>query len=123
MTEHVATEAGILVRPLVLPCGVVRRNRLVKAATSDSLGDGAGDPTDEQIHLYPRWADGGAALSMIGELQVDPRYSENPGNLRLGPGADDFLLRELAEAGSGGRAPIWPQLGHVGTLRQGGTPC
>jgi len=118
MTEHNRPEAdaAILASPLQLPCGVVLRNRLVKAAMSDSLGDGAGDPTDQQVHLYRRWSEGGVALSMIGEVQVDHRYPEKPGNLVLGPGSADSRLRNLAEAGSGGGAHIWPQLGHAGAL-------
>jgi 2,4-dienoyl-CoA reductase-like NADH-dependent reductase (Old Yellow Enzyme family) len=109
-------DAGVLGAPLELPCGVVLKNRLVKAAMSDSLGDGAGRPTDEQVALYRRWANGGAALSLIGEVQVDHRYPEKPGNLVLGPRADDALLAHLAGAGSVDGAHIWPQLGHAGAL-------
>lgn len=49
MTEHVSAEAeaAMLARPLALPCGVVLKNRLVKVAISDSLGNGVGDPTDQ----------------------------------------------------------------------------
>lgn len=83
---------------------------------SDSLGDGAGRPTQRQIELYRRWSTGGAALSIIGEVQVDHRYPEKPGNLVLVPGADNPLLRRLAEAGSADDAHIWPQLGHAGAL-------
>ena len=36
---------------------------------SDSLADGIGDPTQAQIRLYERWAEGGAAVSFIGEVQ------------------------------------------------------
>jgi 2,4-dienoyl-CoA reductase-like NADH-dependent reductase (Old Yellow Enzyme family) len=113
------TDADILGAPLELPCGVVIKNRLVKAAMSDSLGDGAGGPTDQQVELYARWATGGAALSLIGEVQVDHRFPEKPGNLVLGPGADDALLRRLVDAGSGDGARIWPQLGHGGALAHG----
>jgi 2,4-dienoyl-CoA reductase-like NADH-dependent reductase (Old Yellow Enzyme family) len=44
----------VLGKPIDLPCGVVLKNRLIKSAMSDSLGDGAGDPTGEQIRLYER---------------------------------------------------------------------
>ncbi|NND73544.1 MAG: oxidoreductase [Ilumatobacter sp.] len=92
---------------------------MVKAAMSDSLGDGAGRPTEAQIELYRRWAAGGAALSIIGEVQVDHRFPEKPGNLVLGPHADDGLLRRLAEAGPAHGSQIWPQLGHAGALAHG----
>ena len=48
----------VLGQPLELPCGVTLKNRLVKSAMSDSLGDGTGNPTDEQIRLYERWGRG-----------------------------------------------------------------
>jgi 2,4-dienoyl-CoA reductase-like NADH-dependent reductase (Old Yellow Enzyme family) len=109
-------EAEVLGRPLELGCGAVLKNRLVKAAMSDSLGDGAGDPTDEQIRLYGRWSSGGAGLSIIGEVQVDPRYPERPGNLVLGPRSDRTRLARLVQTGSRDGAHIWPQLGHAGGL-------
>jgi len=74
-------EKDVLGAPLELRCGVVLPNRLVKAAMSDSLGDGQGNPTDRQIRLYERWLEGGAALAIIGEVQVDARYPEKPGNV------------------------------------------
>lgn len=103
-------------QPLTLPCGVQLKNRLVKSAMSDSLGDGAGNPTPAQIRLYERWAEGGAALSIIGEAQIGPDYPEKPGNLVLTPGGDTQALRDLAARGGAGGAQIWPQLGHAGAL-------
>ncbi len=58
----------ILFATLELPCGVILKNRIAKSAMSDSLGDGTGHPTAEQNRLYQRWADGGLALSIIGEV-------------------------------------------------------
>lgn len=101
---------------LRLRCGVTLKNRLVKAAMSDSLGDGAGRATDAQLRLYRRWMVGGAGLLVIGEVQVDSRFPEKPGNLVLDGSVDHSLLRGLAEltAPSGGH--IWPQLGHAGAM-------
>ncbi len=109
-------EVGILAAPLELACGLVLPNRLVKAAMSDSLGDGRGNPTDSQLGLYQRWLDGGAALAIVGEMQVDPRYPEKPGNLVLGASASKSALRRLASLGDGSRGHVWPQLGHAGAL-------
>ncbi|CAN5518330.1 NADH:flavin oxidoreductase/NADH oxidase family protein [soil metagenome] len=102
--------------PLQLPCGVVLKNRLAKSAMSDSLGDGGGDPTPEQVELYRRWARGGASLLIIGEVQVDPAYPEKPGNLVLSRHSNTARLRQLAAAGEEHDAHIWPQLGHAGAL-------
>ena len=79
---------------LQLPCGVVLKNRMVKAAMSDSLGDGQGDATDAQSRLYERWAQGGVALSLIGEVQGTPHYPEKPGNLVLNPNSDIEALQD-----------------------------
>lgn len=106
----------LLSQPLTLPCGVTLKNRLIKAAMSDSLGDGAGNPTTAQQRLYQRWAEGGVALSLIGEVQGTPRYPEKPGNLVLTPDADLNALQTLAQRGSTHGAQLWPQLGHAGAL-------
>lgn len=107
---------NVLAQPLELPCGVRLKNRLIKAAMSDSLGDGLGNPTEAQARLYERWAEGGTALSLIGEVQTNPDYPEKPGNLVLASGADLKGLRNLAERASVNGALIWPQLGHAGAL-------
>ncbi|WP_191603180.1 NADH:flavin oxidoreductase/NADH oxidase family protein [Marinomonas algicola] len=111
-----ASSDHLLNRPLELPCGAVIKNRLVKSAMSDSLADGEGDPTDAQARLYERWAEGGLGLSIIGEVQVDPRFPEKPGNLVLSADSDLKALHSLASRASTNGAHIWPQLGHAGGL-------
>ncbi|MEM7427486.1 MAG: oxidoreductase [Pseudomonadota bacterium] len=106
----------VLGKPLQLPCGAILKNRVAKSAMSDSLGDGAGNPTGAQMRLYERWAQGGAAVSMIGEVQGDPRYPEKPGNLVFGPQSDLEAIRSLARRGTASAAHLWPQLGHAGAL-------
>ena len=101
---------------LVLPCGVVLGNRLAKSAMSDSLGDGEGNATLTQMRLYEKWALGGVALSFIGEVQVDARFPEKPGNITLNKQSDLQALRQLAKRASINGAHIWPQLGNAGAL-------
>lgn len=105
-----------LSQPLELHCGTILKNRIAKSAMSDSLGDGRGDPTDAQERLYERWADGGAAVSIVGEVQGNPHFAEKPGNLVLGPTSNLERFRALARAGSGDRAQLWLQLGHAGAM-------
>lgn len=119
MREYEQEAKTILGQPLDLPCGAQLKNRLIKAAMSDSLGDGEGDPTQAQMRLYERWAEGGAALTIIGEVQTTPDFPEKPGNLVLGPGADMIALKNLAARGSTNGTHIWPQLGHAGALSHG----
>lgn len=105
-----------LCQPLELPCGVVLKNRLVKSAMSDSLGDGCGNPTDTQIRLYQRWANGGAAALIVGEVQTSPNYAEKPGNLVLHSGSNLTLFEELAVQGSTNNTQLWLQLGQAGAM-------
>ena len=107
---------GTLFKTLQLPCGVVLKNRIAKSAMSDSLGDGTGHPTPEQIRLYQRWAEGGLAVSIIGEVQGSSNYAEKPGNLVLNTASNLAQFRELAKQGSENDTLLWLQLGHAGAL-------
>ncbi|CAJ1958974.1 unnamed protein product [Cylindrotheca closterium] len=113
-------------KPLTLPCGALLKNRIIKACMSDSLGE-CGCPTKPQIRLYERWAEGGVGLSCVGEVQVDPRYPEKPGNLvptittDTVPTDDEKsspngLFRELTRRATINGAHLWAQLGHAGAL-------
>ena len=105
-----------LFKPLTLPCGIVLKNRLAKAAMSDSLGDGVGNPTREQMRLYERWAEGGVALSIIGEVQGNPCFAEKPGNLVLNHQSDITAFENLVKIGTSNHAQLWAQLGHAGAM-------
>ena len=111
-----APDAVLLAQPLRLPCGVTLKNRIAKAAMSDSLGDGRGNPTPEQIRLYERWAAGGAALLILGETQPTPALPEKPGNLVLGPSSDREMFQTLARRAQQDGAQLWLQLGNAGAL-------
>lgn len=101
---------------LELPCGAILKNRIAKSSMSDSLADGEGNPTGAQIRLYEKWAEGGAAISFIGEVQGDPRYPEKPGNLVLGADSNQKMLRLLTSRAVIDSAHLWPQIGHAGAL-------
>ena len=105
-----------LFKPLELPCGVVLKNRIAKSAMSDSLGDGCGNPTDVQLRLYERWAEGGLGVSIIGEVQGNPSVAEKPGNLVLHEGSDLSGFKALAQKGAIDGAQLWLQLGHAGAM-------
>ena len=114
LERETSSRHHVLGRSLVLPCGAVLKNRLAKSPMTDSLANGEGDPTEGQLRLYERWAEGGTSLSMIGEVQVDPRFPENPGNLVLGAHSDQQALQSLVKRALIEGAHFWPQLGHAG---------
>ena len=68
---------------LTLPCGLVLPNRIAKAALSEFMADSDGVPSEHMISLYRRWGEGGAGLVITGNVMVDPRYIEAPGNVAL----------------------------------------
>ena len=61
-------------------------------------------------------ADGGAAVSFIGEVQGDPRFPEKPGNLVLVEQTNKEMLQSLVSRAMINGAHLWPQLGHAGAL-------
>jgi 2,4-dienoyl-CoA reductase-like NADH-dependent reductase (Old Yellow Enzyme family) len=96
---------------------------MAKSAMSDSLGDGTGHPSTEQIRLYQRWAEGGVAIAIIGEVQGTPHFAEKPGNLVLNEASELSRFRELAKQGSQNGTQLWLQLGHAGALAYTPTSC
>ncbi|MEL0616031.1 oxidoreductase [Cobetia marina] len=108
--------ASALFTPFTLPCGRVLANRLIKAAMSDSLGDGTGHPCDAQMRLYERWAEGGVAAALVGEVQPDHHHAEKPGNLVLNAQSDLAAFTQLAQRGQQHGAELWLQLGHAGAM-------
>lgn len=110
------TEQSVLFQRVALPCGVVLKNRIAKSAMSDSLGDGTGHPTAVQNRLYQRWAEGGIAASIIGEVQPTSLYPEKPGNLVLNARSDLARFKDLAQHGGVNGSFLWLQIGNAGAL-------
>jgi 2,4-dienoyl-CoA reductase-like NADH-dependent reductase (Old Yellow Enzyme family) len=108
---------SILSEPLTLPCGAVLRNRLCKAAMTEGLADAHHFATTGHERLYRRWGAGGIGMMLTGNVQIDRRYLERPGNVVI-EGAQsqaqlDALSRWSAAAKENGAA-IWMQISHAG---------
>jgi 2,4-dienoyl-CoA reductase-like NADH-dependent reductase (Old Yellow Enzyme family) len=100
--------------PLTLPCGVQLKNRLARSAMTEALADRFDAPTEDHLRLYQRWSQGGLALQMTGNVMIDRRYLERPGNVVV---EDDTVLDALtrwASAAKTGPAQIWMQISHPG---------
>ena len=63
--------------------GVTLRNRIVKSAMSEALGDENNNPMQGQIDLFKRWSFGGAALLITGNIPVDRWHLEHARNFVL----------------------------------------
>lgn len=103
--------------PLALSCGATLKNRLAKGAMTEGLGDPLNRATEGHVRLYKRWAEGGAGMLLTGNVQVDRRYLERPGNVAIdGPQSNEAIaaLRAYARAGTENGTHLWMQISHAG---------
>jgi 2,4-dienoyl-CoA reductase-like NADH-dependent reductase (Old Yellow Enzyme family) len=107
-------EADLLNQSLHLPNGSVLRNRLAKAAMSETLGTYDNRPTPDLVQLYRRWGASGLGLIMTGNVMIDRRALGEPGNVVIENEADLPVLRQWAQAATAQGAAIWAQLNHPG---------
>jgi 2,4-dienoyl-CoA reductase-like NADH-dependent reductase (Old Yellow Enzyme family) len=94
--------------------GVALKNRLVKSAMSEQLGDKHHNPVPGLADLYGRWAQGGIGLSMTGNIMVDRNALGEPGNVVLDEKSNLSLFKTWAKAGTQHNTHLWPQLNHPG---------
>tara|TARA_B100000795_G_scaffold68596_1_gene47602 strand:+ start:11369 stop:12658 length:1290 start_codon:yes stop_codon:yes gene_type:complete len=105
-----------------LPCGVTLKNRLCKAAMTEGIADSNNFATQRHINLYKKWSSGGAGILLSGNVQVDRRYLEGPGNVAIEK--DSYLnqidmLKKWAEAGTKNNTQFWMQISHAGRQTPG----
>ncbi|WP_299730842.1 NADH:flavin oxidoreductase/NADH oxidase family protein [uncultured Tateyamaria sp.] len=103
-----------LAAPLDLPCGIRIRNRFCKSAMTEALSDQTDAPNGAHQALYKRWSKGGMGIQVTGNVMVDRRYLERPGNVVIEDRRDVDQLRQWAAAGKSGGSQIWMQISHPG---------
>ncbi|WP_444887197.1 NADH:flavin oxidoreductase/NADH oxidase family protein [Microbulbifer sp. JMSA008] len=103
-----------LARPLSILPGTSVKNRLFKSAMSEQLADPNHAPTEELIHLYHTWSEGGTGLLVTGNVMVDRTALGEPRNVVLDEKSDLSLFRKWAQAGRQNGTQIWMQLNHPG---------
>ncbi|MGI9338063.1 MAG: NADH:flavin oxidoreductase/NADH oxidase family protein [Gammaproteobacteria bacterium] len=101
-------------KPLTLPCGAVLKNRLIKSAMSEALGDKHNNPRGALTKLFSHWGGGGAALLITGNTPVDRNHLEHAANVVLDGQTDLAKMKKLAAAAKKGGAKILVQLAHAG---------
>lgn len=107
-------QSNLLTQLLHLPNGTVLRNRLVKAAMSETLGTYDNRPTPMHVALYRRWAASGIGLLITGNIMIDRRALGEPGNVAVEDERDLALLEKWARAATDQGTAIWAQLNHPG---------
>jgi 2,4-dienoyl-CoA reductase-like NADH-dependent reductase (Old Yellow Enzyme family) len=95
--------------------GLVLKNRLVRAATSETMATDEGAATDELVNLYSDLARGGAGLIITGHIYVEPRGQYEP--RQLGLDRDDRVapLARVTDAVHRHDGVIFAELSHAGS--------
>jgi 2,4-dienoyl-CoA reductase-like NADH-dependent reductase (Old Yellow Enzyme family) len=86
---------------------------------TEGLADSLNRATDAHVNLYQRWSrsHGAGHVLITGNVQVDRRYLERPGNVCIdGPQSAEQLrlLAAYAAAAQLDGTHCWAQLGHAG---------
>ena len=94
---------------------LVLKNRLVRAATSETMATDDGAATDELINLYSDLAHGGAGLIITGHIYVEPRGQYEPRQLGLDHDSRIAPLARVTDAVHRNGGIIFAELSHAGS--------
>lgn len=112
------TISNPLAQPLRLPCGATLPNRICKSAMTEGIADAQLRATERHVRLYRAWSEGGAGLLITGNVMIDRRVLERPGNVAIDPAPPDAeamaRLRAWARAGTVNGNHLWMQISHAG---------
>ena len=100
--------------PLTLPCGVHLPNRLLKSAMTEGLADRHDRATGRHVALYRCWSAGGTGTLITGNVMIDRRFLERPGNVAIEDRDGLDSLRRWAAAGTAAGNQLWMQISHPG---------
>jgi 2,4-dienoyl-CoA reductase-like NADH-dependent reductase (Old Yellow Enzyme family) len=94
---------------------LVIKNRLIRAATSETMATDDGAATDELVNLYSGLARGGAGLIITGHIYVEPRGQYEP--RQLGFDRDNRIapLKRVTDAVYRHGGLIFAELSHAGS--------
>lgn len=100
--------------PFALKNGLVIKNRFIKSATSEQLGDRRRNPSPALAKAYERWAEGGVGIAITGNIMIDRGALGEPKNVVLDDKSDLESFREWANKGTKNGTHLWAQLNHPG---------
>jgi len=91
------------------------KNRLIRAATSETMATDQGEATDDLVRLYSDLALGGAGLIITGHIYVEPRGKYEPRQLGLDHDSRIAPLARVTEAVHRYDGLIFAELSHAGS--------
>jgi 2,4-dienoyl-CoA reductase-like NADH-dependent reductase (Old Yellow Enzyme family) len=94
--------------------GVTVKNRLLKSAMSEALGDRSHAPTQELNTLYETWANGGIGICITGNVMIDKKALGEPGNVVIEDKSNMNALKAWAKSATKNNTHCWVQLNHPG---------
>jgi len=94
---------------------LVIKNRVIRAATSETMATANGEATDELVRLYSDLARGGAGLIMTGHIYVETRGQYEPRQLGLDRDEKIAPLTRVADAVHRHGGYIFAELSHAGS--------
>ena len=100
-----------------LPSGITLKNRIIKSALTEGIADANNFANERHINLYSKWSAGEMGALLTGNVQVDKRFLEGPGNVAIEKGTVDKqfdYLKRWAEAASQNNTQAWMQISHAG---------
>lgn len=103
-----------LASPITLKNGQVIKNRFMKSATSEQLGDAKNNPTKLLAKAYQTWAEGDVGLTVTGNIMVDRSALGEPLNVVLDDESDLSMFRVWTAGATVNGAQCWAQLNHPG---------
>jgi 2,4-dienoyl-CoA reductase-like NADH-dependent reductase (Old Yellow Enzyme family) len=95
--------------------GLVLKNRLVRAATSETMATDDGAATNELVNLYSDLARGGAGLIITGHIYIEPRGQYEPRQLGLDRDSRIAPLARVTDAVHRNGGIIFAELSHAGS--------
>jgi 2,4-dienoyl-CoA reductase-like NADH-dependent reductase (Old Yellow Enzyme family) len=94
---------------------LVIKNRLIRAATSETMATEQGEATEDLVQLYTNLARGGAGLIITGHIYVEARGQYEPRQLGLDRDSRIGPLAQVTEAVHRHGGLIFAELSHAGS--------
>jgi 2,4-dienoyl-CoA reductase-like NADH-dependent reductase (Old Yellow Enzyme family) len=95
--------------------GLALKNRIIRAATSETMATASGEATDEVVRLYSDLARGGAGLIITGHIYVEPRGQYEPRQLGVDREEHVAPLARVTDAVHRHGSRIFAELSHAGS--------